>query len=136
MGICWREGTVAVVCLPSSYYHSHSSSQGRDDSTIASTPPLEYPKSPPLSMSPPRGPATHPLYLFTVQCCCFSAGPFSPSQNSYACQTGQLVMNHRSICAIGFAMSGDIASSPSSFDGGLGGQGWICACFFDFLNPQ
>lgn len=45
-------------------------------------------------------------------------------------------MVHRSICAIGFAMSGDIASSPSSSDGGLGVQGWKCVCFFDFLNPD
>lgn len=81
-------------------------------------------------------PAMCPLCLFTAQCCCFSDGPFLPSQNSYACQTGQIVMDHRSISAIGFAMSGDIAASPSSFDGGLGGQGWKCVCFFDFLNPQ
>lgn len=91
---------------------------------------------PPAQHVFPQGPATCPLCLFTVQCCCFSAGPFPPSQNSYAYQTGQIAMVHRSICAIAFAMSGDIASSPSSSDGGLGGQGWKCVCFFDFLNPD
>lgn len=45
-------------------------------------------------------------------------------------------MDHRSICATGFALSGDIASSPSAFDDGLRVQGWKRVCFFDFLNPQ
>lgn len=38
-------------------------------------------------------------------------------------------MDHRSIGAIVFSMSGDMASSPSLFDGGLGGQGWKCGAF-------
>lgn len=129
VGICWREGAIAVACLPS----SHSSSRDSHDSTTALTPLSAGPRSPlpSVSLQGSIHMSTLPFLSVVASLLVHSLHPEIPV---HARLLRQIVMDHRSICAVGVAMSGNIASSPASFDGGLGGQRWKCVCFFGFLK--